>query len=310
MNDQVTLSEQRKAVDTPDKRTNTIPVIRTIKNGKGDYIEPGGTSTSPHLIIDGTVAPAQKVELLRHGIPIGEPVFADGGGNVRFYLANQERGFHEYKLENSDNNVSAGYAVFVDVEEKASISYVTDPEGKLIEPGGSTLHSSLSFVGRGVAGTKVKLLVNGKEEQELNVDDHSHWSALVESLVPGSHEFIARGENSQSDPWNIRIKEPALLRIQFVWANEAFQLIGNHESTTDRSVTLVGTANPGETGWVVDYQGDLEPFAANNYGIYSVAINGLEPNRVHTFRLRSDRDHLRISTPWAIRVVSSKLQKN
>lgn len=306
MNDQVTLSEQRTAVNNPDKRTNTVPVITTIKNGNGEYIESGGTSKSPHLIIDGIAAPVQKVELLRHSIPIGDPVIADGGGNVRFYLANQERGFHEYRLRSSENNVSAGYAVFVDVEEKASISYVTDPEGNLIESGGSTLHSSLSFVGRGVAGTKVKLLVNGKEEQELNVDDRSHWSALVESLVPGSHEFVARGENSQSDPWNIRIKEPAPISIQFVLGNECFQLIGNHESTTDRSVTLAGTANPGETGWIVDYQRDLVAFAANDHGVYYVTIDGLEANRVHTFRLRSDLG--RLSAPWAIRVVSSKLR--
>lgn len=306
MNDQVILSEQRKAVDTPDKRMNTIPVIRTIKNGNGEYIESGGTSTSPHLIIDGTVAPVQKVEVLRHSIPIGDPVIADGGGNVRFYLANQERGFHEYRLRNSDNNVSAGYAVFVNVEEKASISDVTDPEGKLIEPGGSTLHSSLSFVGRGVAGTKVKLLVNGKEEQELYVDDNSHWSASVESLVPGSHEFVAQGENSRSDPWNILIKTPTPISIQFVLGNESFQLIGNHESTTDRSVTLVGTANPGETGWIVDYHRDLVAFAANEQGVYFVTIEGLEVNRFHTFRLRSDLG--RPSLPWAIKVVSSKLR--
>jgi hypothetical protein len=305
MNDQVTLSEQRTAVNNPDKRTNTIPVITTIKNGNGEYIESGGTSKSPHLIIDGIVAPVQKVELLRHSIPIGDPVIADGGGNVRFYLANQERGFHEYRLRNSENNVSAGYAVFVDVEEKASISYVTDPEGNLIESGGSTLHSSLSFVGRGVAGTKVKLLVNGKEEQELNVDNRSHWSALVESLVPGSHEFVARGENSQSDPWNIRIKEPAPLSIQFI-LGKSLQLIGNHESTTDRSVTFVGTANPGEDGCIVDYQGDRVAFAANDQGVYCVTIDGLEANRVHTFRLRSAQG--RLSAPWAIRVVSSKLR--
>jgi hypothetical protein len=306
MNDQVILSEQRKAVDTPDKRMNTIPAIRTIKNGDGEYIESGGTSTSPHLIIDGTVAPVQKVEVLRHSIPIGDPVIADGGGNVRFYLANQERGFHEYRLRNSDNNVSAGYAVFVNVEEKASISDVTDPEGKLIEPGGSTLHSSLSFVGRGVAGTKLKLLVNGKEEQELYVDDNSHWSASVESLVPGSHEFVAQGEKSRSDPWNILIKTPTPISIQFVLGNESFQLIGNHESTTDRSVTLVGTANPGETGWIVDYHRDLVAFAANEQGVYFVTIEGLEVNKFHTFRLRSDLG--RPSLPWAIKVVSSKLR--
>ncbi|KHA73413.1 hypothetical protein NZ35_09565 [Pseudomonas chlororaphis] len=308
MNDQVTLSEQRTAVNNPDERMNTIPVIKTIKNGNGEYIEPGGTSKSPHLIIDGIVAPVQKVELLRHSIPIGDPVIADGGGNVRFYLANQERGFHEYRLRSSENNVSAGYAVFVDVEEKASISYVTDPEGHLIESGGSTLHSSLSFVGRGVAGTKVKLLVNGKEEQELNVDDRSHWSALVESLVPGSHEFVARGENSQSDPWNILIRESTPISIQFVLGNENFQLIGNHEPTTDRSVTLVGTANPGETGCVVDYHGKLEPFTANQYGFYYVTIENLEANLAHTFRLRSDLYGNRLSEPWAIKVVSSKLR--
>jgi len=142
----------------------------------------------------------------------------------------------------------------------------------------------------------------------LNVADNGHWSAILENLMTGTQNFIARETNGQqSSPWQVHIKELAPISIQFVLGNEHFQLIGNGDSTTDRKVTLVGTANPGETGWIVDYERDLVPFAANDCGVYFATVEGLE-DRHHTFRLRSDRG--RVSTPWVIQVVSSKLPKN
>ena len=197
--------------------------------------------------------------------------------------------------------------IFVDVPVLAEIQWVAGPDGVPIESGGSTLHSALSFVGLGMAFQAVDLLDKGVLLQTLNVDGNNHWSALVENVSEGIHEYTVRGQDGEeSAPWRIRVTKPAELTVQFVIGG-SFQLIGNHEPTTDKKVTLVGTANPGESGFIVDYERELVSFVADQNGVYTATIEGLA-EKVHTFRAKSDQG--RVSTPWAIRVVASKARHN
>ncbi|WP_455805344.1 hypothetical protein [Pseudomonas fluorescens] len=310
MNDLVTPSKHRTSVELFGGSAElAAPRLISITNGDNQVIPPDGTTTNGDLSFVGSAEPNQLAEILDHGIPAHPPVNVDATGHFSALLLNQQRGHHVYSVKTADGQESATWTVNVDVIETLSIDSVYEPDGRPVGRGETTFHNVLHFIGTATPGKVVELVNNGTVLKLLNVADNGHWSAILENLMTGTQNFIARETNGQqSSPWQVLIKQPAPISIQFVLGNENFQLIANHESTTDRSVTLVGTATPGESGWIVEYSRELVPFTANEQGVYYATIMDLEENRVHNFRLRSDLG--RLSTPWIVKVVSSKLPKN
>ncbi|MHC8331017.1 hypothetical protein [Pseudomonas sp. LB3P25] len=307
MTEQVHLPELRSLVQSPSKNTQESRTeILAVTNGDGELIENGGTSKNGELSFVGSAEPNQTAEVLDWGIPVHDPVNVDSFGHYSAFLPNQRWGEREYSVRTSDGQESALWRIFLDVPVLAEIQWVTGPDGVPIESGGSTVHSALSFVGQGVAFQTVDLLDNGELLQTLNVDGNNHWNALVENVSEGDHDYTIRGKGGEvSAPWRIRVTKPAELTVQFV-IGASFQLIGNHEPTTDKKLTLVGTANPGESGFIVDYERELVPFVADQNGVYTATIEGLA-EKVHTFRAKSNQG--RVSMPWAIRVVASKARR-
>ncbi|MCL9800130.1 hypothetical protein [Pseudomonas sp. AKS31] len=308
MNDQVKLSPHFTSVGLLQGSAESIaPKILSVTDGEGNPVQDGGTATNGHLSFVGSASPNQQAEIWDNGAPAYPPVNVDVEGHFSALLLDQKRGRHVYHVKTTDNQESPTWTVDVNVSETVSITWVTGPDGLVIKNGEFTFHDELNFTGTGTPDKVVELMNNGTVVKLLNVDSNGNWSANVKGLETGTQNFIARETNGQqSSPWRVLVKQPAPISIQFVLGNESFQLIGNQKTTTDTSVTLVGTANPRETGWIVDYERDLVPFAANDQGVYFATIKDLEEDHVHTFRLRSDL--ARISTPWAIRVVSSKLR--
>ncbi|CAI8902362.1 hypothetical protein [Pseudomonas serboccidentalis] len=307
MNDQVKLNEQGTLVQPPNKREHRIyTAIIGVSDGQGNEIPHDGTALSDVLSFKGHANPNQLVQIFDRGNPAHDDFFpVDDIGNFFVTLPNQERGSHIYSAHTLNGEVSRPWVIFVDVPETASIEYVSGRDGENIEPGGATSHDELHFVGRGTAYQTVDLLDNGKVIQTLNVDAARHWSAHVKELQTGSHEFIVRGEDGElSNPWRVLIELPAPLSTQFVIGQVKYQLIKQHGSTADRTITLVGTAHPEETGWIADYRGNLVRFRANQNGVYQVTIAELRDG-VHALRVVSDKD--KISEPYFFRVVPLKL---
>ncbi|URM28479.1 hypothetical protein LLY42_02165 [Pseudomonas frederiksbergensis] len=304
MTEQVQLPPLSSLVQSPSKNTKESSTrILAITNGDGELIENGGISKNGDLSFVGSAEPNQTAEILDKGVPVHPPVNVDNHGHYSAFLPGQTMGEHAYSVRTSDGKESEVWFISMDVPVVAHIQWVTGPDGVPIHSGGSTVHSSLSFVGQGVAFQTVDLLDRGELLQTLNVDGNNHWSALVENVSEGNHEYTVRGEGGDvSAPWRIRVNKPAELTVQFV-IGASFRLIGNHEPTTDKKLTLVGTAIPGESGFIVDYERDLVPFVADQNGVYTATIEGLA-EKVHTFRAKSDQG--RVSMPWAIRVVGSK----
>lgn len=307
MNDLVTPSKHRTTVElSPGNAELEATRIRSIINGDGLSIPSGGATTNGDLDFVGAAEPNQFAEILDHYIPVHDPVRVDATGHFSAKLLHQKQGLHVYSVKTTDGQQSAPWDIYVNVHEAVSIDSVYGPDGTPIGNGQETYHNELNFIGVGTPGKVLDLVSNGTILDRLNVGPNGHWSTNLKNLSTGTQNFIAlETDGQQSSPWRVLIKQPAPIAIQFVIGNESFQLIGNGNSTTDRTVTLVGTANPGETGWIADYHRDLVPFAANDKGVYFATVEDLEENIVHTFRLRSDQG--RTSSPWYIKVISSKL---
>ncbi|HGM5554677.1 TPA: hypothetical protein ACKP2V_005000 [Pseudomonas putida] len=300
MTDQEKLPEQRTLVSPPKQRKKTAaPRITSIINDDDEFIPNGGTSENDGLHFVGTADAHQWAEILDYGIQAHPHVRVDENRHFSAYLPEQTQGAHQYSVR-VNGQVSEPWTV--NIVTTAKIEWIYEPDGQPIENGGSTRSDDLSFVGWGEPNKTVKLLDHGELLQTLNVNDQSHWSALVEGLEIGNHVFTVQDEDGHvSAPWTVLVKESALLSTQFVIGKDHLQLIPHQAETNENTVTLVGTANPGEHGWIVDYEGDLVRFEADENGVYKATVEGLT-NKVHTFRAKSVLG--RLSTPWVIRVKS------
>lgn len=304
MTDQEKLPEQRTLVQGLQRSAaKSGTVIETVTDGNGNLVEDGGVCRNPDLSFVGRAAPGQQAQLLDHGEPAHPPVNVDNHGHFSLIITNQANGPHVYTVVTTDGQESDPFTVHMALPLQAAILWINDPNGDVIENGGSTTFADLSFVGQGEPNTTVSLLDNGILVATLNIDANAHWSAVLNGLSVGGHHFTVVGSDGvESSPWVVVVVNSVLLSIQFL-LGESGQLIGNHEQTTDTSLTVVGTANPGEKGKIVDYEKDLAPFMADSNGIYTAKISNLA-EQVHTIRAKTDGG--RTSSPWAFRVVPAK----
>lgn len=303
MSDKVTLQEHSPSATSSDYGAKSLPRILEVRDGKQVLLENPGFSTSNELNFEGSAPRSESVELLDNDIPIGlvEP---SETGYFDFWLRELRSGIHEYIVRDSNGFTSAPWVVTLDITDPVSIVWVTGPDNLLIDNNGSTLFNELSFIGDGEAGQQVELLDNGVVVERFDVPENKRWFGTVKNLRTGSHEFMVRGQKGQeSAVWSVLIKKSAPLSIRFVLGQENYQLVENHGATTDRAVTIVGTANPNEHGWI-ESTNDAVPFTAYENGIYVAAFGNLAPG-LHSFILRSYLG--RVSAPWVIMVIASKL---
>ncbi|RON69497.1 hypothetical protein [Pseudomonas fluorescens] len=304
MNEQVKFSAEQPRAQSSKHTKRTGTQILTIINGEGQNIENGDVSYNADLSFTGSAGPNQTAEIRDWGVPAHHPVSVDASGHFSALLLDQPPGLHDYSVRTSDGRESSPWQVLVKVSATLKIESVRGPDGEPIENGASTTHNHLSFVGLGMPNQTVDLSDNGERLQTVNVDSTGHWSALVEGLPTGSHEFTARQADQESAPWQILLRKPAPLSIQFAFSKPGFQLIADQGSTSDTAVTLVGTANPFERGWIVDYNSELVYVAADENGVYNATIENLA-EKFHTFRFKSDQD--RVSNTWTVRVITSRV---
>ncbi|MFJ4543466.1 hypothetical protein ACIP1X_07680 [Pseudomonas sp. NPDC088885] len=302
MTDQERLPDPRTLISSLDKIAKVSSTrIESITNGKGEPIDNGGVTDNSDLSFVGSAQPSQYAQILDHGVGTHPAVWVDENGHFSAFLPNETSGEHAYTVQTMDGHKSDVWRVFIGKATEADIDSVNDSNGNLIERGGFTWDTELNFVGFGVSHTKVKLYDNGNYLQTLNVDGNRHWSALVQDLVTGLHQFTVLGPDGiLSRPWVTEVKESAPLAIQFV-IDSNFKLLGNHEKTKATTVTFVGTANPNEKGFLADYDNDVASIQADSNGVFIVTAHDLA-KKVHTFRIRTYEN--RVSAPWIVRVVA------
>jgi len=303
MTDQEKLPHQRTLISSLDKIAKVSSTrIESITNGKGEPIDNGGVTDNSDLSFVGSAQPSQYAQILDNGVGTHPAVWVDDNSHFSAFLPDEAAGEHVYTVQTMDGHKSDVWRVFIVKVTEADIDWVNDSNGNPIERGGFTRDTELNFVGIGRSHTEVKLFDNGNYLQTLTVDGNSHWNALVQDLVTGLHQFTVLGPDGVlSQPWDIEVKESAPLGIQFV-IDSNLKLLGNHEKTTAKTVTFVGTANPNEKGFLSDYDNDVSSIQADSNGVFTVTAYDLA-EKVHTFRIRTYEN--RVSAPWTVRVVAS-----
>ena len=302
MNNPSTPSTQpARSISSGQSSKQIAPIIHSITNGVGELILDGATTLNADLTLTGSAAPDQYIDIRDSSYLFYPRVYVDGEGKFSVELLNQPRAILDYRIRTEDGQESATWSVVVDFDRSGAITSFRDPDNEVRGNGGETRPGELTFVGVGEPGQVVELLHEGAVLQTVNVDANGGCSAVVNGLSGGRHVLTARKPGKeQSTPWRILIHEPSPLSIEFVKGKGNSPSIANGESTTYRTLTLVGTASPGETGWIADEDRNLAPFAANEYGVYSATVEYLAVGRTHALRLESDLG--RTSPNWVLTV--------
>lgn len=295
----VTLDGEHSPLWIVHVKKASAPVIVEVVNSLGQIIENGGVTDDGNLRFSGTADLNNEVVELFDGGAFKAVANLDENGYWHVQLDEVEDGLHEYQVMTSDGQSSSIWAVIVEASQGTLIEYVHDSKG-FVPNFGKTTNTSLSFVGSAKANQRLRLFDNALLTATVNVDANRHWSARLDGLSAGMHEFMAvSDEGKRSEPWVVTVLakiDPKILLVK----NSMGEPIGNGGSTTGTSVMLEGQATPGEVGRLVDYSDTLAEFVTDASGAWFVQVKDLAV-AFHTFRVVMVSGLT--SEPWVVRVI-------
>ena len=277
----------------------SAPMIVEVVDSRGQIIENGGVTDDRSLRFSGTADLHNEVVELFDGGALKAVTRLNENGDWHVQLDEVEDGLHEYQVMTSDGQSSPIWTVIVEASQGTLIEYIQDSKG-VVPNHGITTDTSLSFVGSARANQRLKLFDRSELRATVNVDANRHWSARLDGLNSGTHEFLAVSDDGKgSAPWVVTVMPEITPKILLV-KDSMGHPIGNGGSTTGTSVTLEGRATSGAAGQLVDYSGTLEEFVTNASGAWSVQVKDLAV-AFHTFRVVMGSGLT--SEPWVVRVI-------
>ncbi|HEX8540658.1 MAG TPA: Ig-like domain-containing protein [Pseudomonas sp.] len=179
-----------------------------------------------------------------------------------------------------------------------TISGVVDSAGTSIPNPGTTQDTELTLSGTGNAAGIVSVLDNGSLIDRASVRDDGTWTTSA-TVALGPHSFTARAtDGAESLPWVITVVNAAVKpEITSVVDSKGVSIPAG-SSTSDTSVTLAGTAEPGSTVEIDDGTTSWGTAPAPG-GAWTKTLAGL-PLGLHSMTAITGAD---VSDPWAFTVI-------
>jgi hypothetical protein len=182
---------------------------------------------------------------------------------------------------------------------------VRDSQGEIAD-GGDTGEMQLQLRGRAPENALGLKIYDGDDYlTEATILDKGNWTASVSLSAIKDYVFYAKTADSgpSSNAWKIQVREKTTLFIQSV-RGENLVPIGNPGETSFTTLKLIGRAERGEHGYIVDGSvtppQDLFPFQADKDNHWEVDIPHLE-RREYRFIAKSSTG--RESESWVIRIL-------
>ncbi|VVQ25377.1 hypothetical protein PS925_05758 [Pseudomonas fluorescens] len=186
-----------------------------------------------------------------------------------------------------------------------TIDSVRDSQGEIAD-GGDTGEMQLQLRGRAPENALGLKIYDGDDYlTEATILDRGNWTASVSLSAIKDYVFYAKTADSgqSSNAWKIQVREKTMLFIQSV-RGENLVPIGNPGETPFTTLKLIGRAERGEHGYIVDGSvtppQDLFPFQADKDNHWEVDIPYLE-RREYRFIAKSSTG--RESKSWVIRIL-------
>jgi hypothetical protein len=210
----------------------------------------GFSTTDSEFNLTGTGAPGSVVQVVVDGVAAGVTRVGDGGAWA-LKISLTEPGQHEVRVQrlNTGGAVMAEAGPF-SITLAPPVVEVTPPSLNL--PLGAQLDAGpLTLTGRGEAGSRVQVLVDGQVAGETRVGDDGAWSLELSLTQPGEHELALRSLDAggavvaEAAPVKVTLAAPAV---------EKATLSLNLPAGADLKVgtlTLTGSGEPGSVVQVV-----------------------------------------------------------
>jgi hypothetical protein len=213
---------------------------------------------------------------------------------------------HEFLVKTPDGEQqSAAWRITVKPALLLTIDSVRDSQGEIAD-GGDTGEMQLQLRGRAPENALGLKIYDGDDcLTEATILDKGNWTARVSLSAIKDYVFYAKTADSgqSSNAWKIQVREKTTLFIQSV-RGENLVPIGNPGETPFTTLKLIGRAERGEHGYIVDGSvtppQDLFPFQADKDNHWQVDIPHLE-RREYRFIAKSSTG--RESESWVIRIL-------
>ncbi|BBP68582.1 hypothetical protein PHLH6_05860 [Pseudomonas sp. Seg1] len=186
-----------------------------------------------------------------------------------------------------------------------TIDSIRDSQGEIAD-GGETGELQLQLRGRAPENTLgLKIYAGDDYLTDATVLDNGNWTASVSLSEIKDYVFFAKASDSEqrSNAWKVQVREKTKLFIQSVRGDDLVP-IGNPGETRFTTLKLIGRAERGEHGYIVDGSvsppQDLFPFQADKNNDWEVNIPHLE-RREYRFIARSTAD--RESESWVVSIL-------
>jgi hypothetical protein len=179
-----------------------------------------------------------------------------------------------------------------------TISGVVDSAGTSIPNPGTTQDTELTLSGTGIAAGVVSVLDNGSLIDRASVRDDGTWTTSA-TVALGPHSFTVHAPGgAESQPWVITVVNAAVKpTIDSVVDSQGVPIPPNSD-TSDTTVTLAGTAEPGSTVEIDDGTTSWGTAPATG-GAWTKTLAGL-PLGLHSMTAITGED---VSDPWAFTVM-------
>ena len=279
------------------------PVITSIKDSKGAEILHGGTTVDTRVILTGTASKGQTVDVLDGTVSKGKPPVDPTTGVWTLDVSNLSIAAHSFtaKAEYGAGPVSAARTLTVLALVTPVINSVKDSKGIAIPQNGLTVDPNVKVSGTAARNQTILIYNNGVSTAFTAIaDDLGNWNRDLTGLAQGDCNLTAvaqYGSKPESPPWKITITLMVTPTINSIKDSQGVE-IPHGGTTTDTSVTIIGTASKGQKVDVKD--GAVSkgmPIVDPTNGIWTQEVSSLSISE-HSFTAKALYGEQSISTQW------------
>ncbi|HBO3685972.1 TPA: hypothetical protein L4T35_006006, partial [Pseudomonas aeruginosa] len=286
----------------PQVKPPVAPEIGEVIDNVGDQqgvIQPGQSTDDNTPTFTGTGEPGSTIEVIDNGKVIGQVVVGDDGNWTFTPEQPLSDGGHIITVRPGGGSESGSIEIIVDTKAPGQvlIAGVTDDFGPKTGPvahQGQTDDNTPTLNGHAEPGSQVSIYDHGQLLGTTKADANGQWVFTPAALADGEHRFTATATDAAgniglpSEIYVVTIKTDGPLRpeIGAITDNEG-PIVGeldNPAVTDDRTPTLSGSGEPGDTVTVIDNGQVIGQVMVDESGKWEFTPNPLEEGK-HNFEV-------------------------
>ncbi|POA41288.1 hypothetical protein C1893_31275 [Pseudomonas sp. MPR-ANC1] len=264
------------------------PTITNVTDSKGPVVQ-GGITFDRNVTVTGTASPNQKVRLRDGTNALHEPTANGSGVWTQVVSGLAVKGYSLTALAlYGDGPGSTPPRTFTVAQAGApSIDNVIDSKGPVLQ-GGITFDRNVTVTGTASPNQKVRLRDGTNALHEPTANGSGVWTQVVSGLAVKGYSLTALalyGDGPGSTPpRTFTVAQAVTPTITNVTDSKG--PVANGGITSDRTVTITGTASPNQKVRLLDGSTALHEPTANGSGVWTQVVTSLSV-ATHSFKAKA-----------------------